>query len=1106
MLAGVDVAVLGPLTVRDGDTTIEIPAAKERAILALLALAVPRSVRANALIDALWGERPPSTAAKTLQNYVARLRRALPPGVIASQAGGYRLCVEPEAVDAHRFERAVAAGRAAARGGDAETARGELAAALTIWRDPVAPDLTDDHAARLAELARSAADDLAAARLALGEDETLVVELDAAARAEPLRERRWAQLMLALYRAGRQADALRTYQRARRALVEGHGLEPGEELRRLQAAVIAQDPALHLGRAERASSRSNLPAAVAAVSAPAMVGREEEVGRIDEAWTAARAGLTRAVVISGEAGIGKTRLLAEVARRAHRDGALVLFGRCDPEPLVPYEPFVEALRWYMTTTPAGALRAGLGWEGDELARLVPSLAGRLGRDVPTAPSGIDARHRLFEAVVAFLDARASERPLLLALDDVQWADAGTRLLLRHVLRALPEARLLAVATHRATGDGDGDLAALLAGLPPEVAPLTVALGGLDGDDIAALLGPVGDEVAAAVARAAGGSPLFVTQIVDQVRTTGRVPRSDELPEGLHQAVARRLRPFDATARLLLEAAAVIGLTFDVHVAGAAAGLGAADATAAADAAARAGVLQQRPAEPGRAAFAHDLLRAAVYDELPAGRRISLHRSVGDALAAEPAPDPGAVAHHYVAAAAGRRDAAAARWSAAAGRAALDQLAWEMAGEHLASAIEHLSDPGGADHVQLLIDLGRARRAAGSASDAKTHFTAAIAVARAAADPAAQAEAALAWAEVPVDVRRELGEVIAVLRDAATANHAASPSLRARILGRLAFSLAWQHAADARATADEAIILARAAGDEATLARALVWSLPTRNPFEAGADGGPAAELSALMARTPEPALRVAAHIGDAVRHVQHARRERAIASLAAARAEADRQRLLDLDVRVTKAEGDWALADGRTADAERAVAELFDVAGRHETRNAALFAGALLYGLRRSQGRLAELAPWFDRIAERGERVALVPAMHVEVLIAAGRHAEAAARLDQYVATGFADVWPVEEAHSLATLAACAAAVCHRAATESLAARLAPWTGLIVWDGEGGILGAVDHHLGLVAAAGGDRIAAAGHFAIALEAHRTLGSAPLVAMTEAAMALTPTGN
>ena len=1124
-----DVAVLGSLVVAGEGGAVEIPAAKERAVVAALALAAPRPVTVAGLVDALWGDDPPRSAVKTLQNYVARLRRALPPGTIASAPDGYRLALAPEAVDAHRFERELDAARAAAAAGDHGAVADAIERARALWRGPPVPDLAAGpagraEAARLGEL-RLAADEVAAdAQLALGRHEQAVPALEAAARAEPLRERRWAQLMLALYRSGRQADALRAYRRARAALVEGLGLDPGDELTDLEARIIARDPGLRapVPTAEPpgagAAPRASLPPAVAALASGPVVGREPELAAVEAAWAAARAGEARAVVVSGEPGIGKSRLLAEAARAAHRDGALVLFGRCDREPVVAYQPLAEAIRAWVRAAPPGALRDGLGWEAAELARLVPDLARRAGAPAPppAAPDDGAARHRLAEAVVAFVDDRAAERPVVLAVDDAQWADAATIGLLRHLLRALPATPLLVVATHRShDGRSDGRLAELLAGLPAEARPAEVPLHGLGPAAVAALLGEAGPDVAAAVDRAAGGSPLYVTQIADHVRATGRVPAPGEIPPGLHQAIAARLVDLPAPAGRLLVAGAVTGASFEPEVAAAAAGLGAGAAADAARAARRARLVDDDPGQPGSLAFAHDLVRATVLDDLAPSRRLALHRAVAGALVArygdgDEAP-AGRVAHHLVAAAAGGRDAGAARWSATAGRRAAGQAAWEMAADHVAAALAHLPAGGDGDggaageglpaRGELLVAEGRARRAAGATSVAKARFLAAVDLAVAAGDAVAQAEAALAWAEVPVDVRRELGEVIAVLRAAGAALDAAGDTaregaggdrLRAQLAGRLAFSLAWAGDPAAAATADRAVALARTTGDRTTLARALVWAVPTRVPFDV-----PAAEMAALAPDVGEPPLRWGCRHASFVGAVQRADGAGAREALAGMQ-ELAAARDPDIDVRLAKAVGDWALAQGQVAEAERRADDMFAVAARGDTRNAALLAGALLDAVRRAQGRLAELAGWFDAVAARGDRVALVPALHTEALVAAGRAGEARARLDAAVAGGFADVWPVEAPHTFATLAGCAAALGHRPAAEALAVRLAPWAGRIVYDGDGAILGAVDHHLALCARTLGRRRAAEAHAAVARELHASLDAPGLVALADAA--------
>ena len=233
--------MLGPLVVGDGRRVLG--STKERAIVELLALRVPHSASVDALVGAVWGERPPPSATKTLQSLVSRARRAVPELVIERVGDAYRLAADR--VDAQEFEHLVVEGRRALEDGDADDAIEALTAARRLWRGAPAPDLADGPArsacTRLEELFRTMVEDLNAARLEVGGDAALIADLDAACAAEPLRQQRWAQLMLALHRDGRQAEALRTFQRARAILGEQLGLEPGEDLRDLERAIVTDD-------------------------------------------------------------------------------------------------------------------------------------------------------------------------------------------------------------------------------------------------------------------------------------------------------------------------------------------------------------------------------------------------------------------------------------------------------------------------------------------------------------------------------------------------------------------------------------------------------------------------------------------------------------------------------------------------------------------------------------------------------------------------------------------------------------------------------------------------------------------------------------------------
>src|ERR671928_1414283 len=249
--------LLGPLAVSREGSELQLGGPKQRALLAMLLLEANHAVSADRLIDALWGDHPPDTAKNTLQVYVSQLRKLLPEGSLETVPPGYRLAVAPEAIDLSRFEELAHQGRAALGIGDAATAAQALGAALALWRGPALADLAleefaQGEAARLEELRLAVLEDRIEADLALGRHGPLVAELEHLIVENAFRERLRAQLMLALYRSGRQAEALAVYQRTRRTLVDELGIEPGESLRQLEQAILAHDPSLDADEAPRA--------------------------------------------------------------------------------------------------------------------------------------------------------------------------------------------------------------------------------------------------------------------------------------------------------------------------------------------------------------------------------------------------------------------------------------------------------------------------------------------------------------------------------------------------------------------------------------------------------------------------------------------------------------------------------------------------------------------------------------------------------------------------------------------------------------------------------------------------------------------------------------
>jgi DNA-binding SARP family transcriptional activator len=313
---------------------VPIGAAKERLIVVLLALNIGRVVPIDRLVDATWADEPPKSANTTVRVLVSRLRKTLAAAgcreVIDTRPPGYLMAADSVDVDVQRFQALADRGRARLAAGSAPEAAAILRAALDIWRgDRLAeadnPRLAGE-AARLAEARLSTLQARVDADLACGRHLDLIGELDELCHNHRLREPLWAQRMLALYRCGRQADALAAYQQLRITLADELGLDPGSDVRKLQAAILAQDPTLVQPPAERPAARPPpaslpadipvpLPAPLRVSETVACLGRDLQLGELRAAWERALTGEPRMVFVAGEAGVGKTRLVREFARK-----------------------------------------------------------------------------------------------------------------------------------------------------------------------------------------------------------------------------------------------------------------------------------------------------------------------------------------------------------------------------------------------------------------------------------------------------------------------------------------------------------------------------------------------------------------------------------------------------------------------------------------------------------------------------------------------------------------------------------------------------------------------------------------------------------------------
>jgi predicted ATPase len=333
--------LLGPLSLSVDGQPVALGGEKRRALLAVLLLNANEVVSRDRLIDALWGDEPPDTARNTIQVYVSQLRKLLPPDTLGTAPPGYKLVVDPAAVDLFEFVRLGDAGRNALAAGNVEAAAELLRDALALWAGPPLADLAWEPFAqgeviRLEELRTTALEDRIDADLALGRHGQLVAELEQLVAENPLRERLRAQLMLALYRSGRQADALAVYQRARRTFADELGIEPSESLRKLERAILQQDPALDASVAKPTSGR-RLP-----TPATPLLGRERELAALAEL---VRREDARLVTLTGTGGIGKTRLGLELVRRLapeFRHGAAVALLAPVDEPALVARAILEA--------------------------------------------------------------------------------------------------------------------------------------------------------------------------------------------------------------------------------------------------------------------------------------------------------------------------------------------------------------------------------------------------------------------------------------------------------------------------------------------------------------------------------------------------------------------------------------------------------------------------------------------------------------------------------------------------------------------------------------------------------------------------------------------
>lgn len=1090
---------------RDG-TSIVLGGKRQRGVLARLAVAGGHVVPTDRVIDDLWAGEPPASAANTLQSYVSNLRRALGGSAPAIErvGDGYRISTEVAELATDRFEQLVDDALRGAVGPPSERVD-RLDAALGLWDGPALGDLADEawakgEALRLDELRLAAAEERFQLLLDEGHHATAVAELAAAVETHPLRERLAQQLVLALYRCGRQPEALRAYEQTREHLAEELGLDPSPDLVRLAAAVAERDPALDapepvLDAAATAATPGaralgwehptapdvgppagplDLPPAVTERRIRgAFVGREAELAELDRAWQAVAAGDRRMVVLTGEPGMGKTRLAQVFAQRVHDAGGHVLWGRCTAENLVAYQPAAEALRTALRVVSPERVRA--------IVEPRPALRLLLPSDDLAAPveATTDAgRYELYEALAEVVGAVAASGPVVYVIDDVQWADRSTLGLVEHLVRHVQSGRLLVVATvRRPAGRPTVDLDRLLADLRRDRRLDEVGVGGMTTGDVADLLAARGvteaHQVAEALRHRTGGNPFFLESLAEHGDDLPPLDGRD-LPTSVRDLIDLRVDALPTDTARVLTTAAVIGMRIDLDLLGEVAGLGPDALLDQVDAVVEAGLLAEDE-DLGWVTFPHALVRQALIARTTRNREAQLHLQVADALAAHPGSDQAiAVAQHLASAGRLCPPTRAGRAAVDAGRAALATHADDEArtwGERaLASVSGTEHDDAWAITADAHLLVAEASRRLGELQAAEAALDAVIGEARSRDDGAVLARAAqercldiagVGFAFGTVDL-----ELLALLDDALAL--APGDEVTADRTSVLAWSSIARNSTTEkprqRELADRALTDARSLPDRpgllalALLAERLAHATP--DGLERRLEIGP--EMGAAAADAGWAELTVVSMVLDVVDLLEHA-------DAHAARARIDdlesfivpfRQPGYDayhlfLSAAVTQ-------MDGRHAEAERLSARANELGETSHADNARHARAGQLFMLARDLGTVGELVPLTAAMVAEYPTLAVWLTAHATACAAAGDLDAARAAVEQLIAHDGLEAIDSTWSTSVAQLAEVCWMIGEPAWCADLADRLEPVADHMAITGMGAVcLGPLDRHRAL---------------------------------------------
>ncbi|MGH8867196.1 MAG: BTAD domain-containing putative transcriptional regulator [Actinomycetes bacterium] len=1106
---------LGTFEVFDGGRRLDLGGPRQRSVLARLLMARGRVVAADTLVEDLWRGEPPPKAAGALQAYVSHLRRALEPDrppraaarLLVSAPPGYAMRAEADDVDAWRFDDLVraAGGLLADDPSGAETV---LADALALWQGAAYAEFAADEwavaeASRLEELRTVAIEMRAQAGLALGRAAAVVPDLEAYVATHPLREDAWRLLALALYRTGRQADALAALRRVRARLADDLGVDPGPALQRLEADVLAQSSALdHVPLAARPVHLNGRAGHLKGTNGRArwLVGREQEMRVLEEAAAAVESGAGGLALVAGEAGAGKTALVDRLADRLGARGWRVAWGGCPESEGAPAAwPWSEVLRRVVAASAPTP---------DEEALLAPLLVPTL---APVAVNGgggdmLARRFRMHQAVTGYLARAAGEAPLLLAFDDLHRADDETLTLLTSVADGLGGCRVLVVAAYRPDESPEA-LATTMATLARH-GPSRLTLRGLAEDDVAEVVRDVtGTDVdprtARTIADRTDGNPFYVVETA-RLLASERV-LGDDVPAGVRDVIRRRVARLPGTARSVLALAAVVGRDVDVDVLLAAAvsapGAGHTEDELldALDSCVVAGLL----VEPGSGTlrFAHALVRETLYDDVSRMRRSRMHARVADALEVLRPSDLAGLAHHYWEAASAATAAKAVAYARRAAEQAQQRFAHTAAADLWRQALDGLGRLPAASpdaRLDLYVPLVRALAHAGNAVAARQARREAVRVAALTGDIARVARAMAAW-DVPTAWTTRLYGTVdreAVRWLGASLEHVQDDGTRCRLLWALASELEGEDDPAGAAASLEAVAVARRSGDPYLLVLALNARYFHTLAFGSFEERFAIADELLRLGRDHDIAsgqvlghhVAVQAHAGrgDMARARTHTADALALAhghSLAGAEWVAALFGALD------------ALVAGRTDEAEATYGVITDGMRTSGAFDADGFAWLTRFVVRHAQGRLADL---LDETRAADVRYAeIAPDPYTLVLVASGEVDEARRRWRPECRVRSDYFWTLVTR----VRAECAVALGDTATAARCYDALLPYAGLLGGSSTGSVtLGPIAQVLGDVARMRDRPADAVRHYGEALDVARRAGAPHWAAQARDALA------